>query len=78
MRRALQGARLPLQLDRRPERRGDRVFNGFNLLFLWGWLLVRDLGLVNTRWAMLLPSALGVWHARTWSRWRRASTWRRF
>ena len=38
----------------------------FTLFFSGGliptYLLVRDLGLVNTRWAMLLPGALGVWH----------------
>ena len=38
----------------------------FTLFFSGGliptFLLVRDLGLVNTRWAMLLPGALGVWH----------------
>ena len=38
----------------------------FTLFFSGGliptFLLVRDLGLVNTRRAILLPSALGVWH----------------
>ena len=38
----------------------------FTLFFSGGliptFLLVRDPGLVNTRWAMLLPGALGVWH----------------
>jgi putative aldouronate transport system permease protein len=38
----------------------------FTLLFNGGliptYLVVRDLGLLNTRWAMILPTALGVWN----------------
>jgi len=38
----------------------------FTMLFSGGlipiYLVVRDLGLLNTRWAMLLPGALGVWN----------------
>ncbi len=38
----------------------------FTMLFSGGliptYLLVRDLGLVNTRWAMVLPNAIAVWN----------------
>ncbi len=38
----------------------------FTMLFSGGliptYLVVRDLGLLNTRWALLLPGALGVWN----------------
>jgi putative aldouronate transport system permease protein len=38
----------------------------FTLLFNGGliptYLVVRDLGLLNTRWALILPTALGVWN----------------
>ncbi|RAP77132.1 carbohydrate ABC transporter permease [Paenibacillus montanisoli] len=38
----------------------------FTMLFSGGliptYLLVQDLGLINTRWAMILPTALSVWN----------------
>ncbi len=38
----------------------------FTMLFSGGmiptYLLVKDLGLINTRWALLLPTALSVWN----------------
>jgi putative aldouronate transport system permease protein len=38
----------------------------FTTLFSGGliptYLVVRDLGMINTRWAMLIPGALGVWN----------------
>lgn len=41
-------------------------FVTFTMLFNGGliptYLLVRDLGLVNTRWAMVLPNAIAVWN----------------
>ena len=47
----------------------------FTMLFSGGliptYLVVQDLGLLNTRWAMVLPSAIGVWQviiARTFFR----------
>ncbi|QNK57168.1 carbohydrate ABC transporter permease [Paenibacillus sp. PAMC21692] len=47
----------------------------FTMLFSGGlipsYLLVKDLGLLNTRWALLLPGAIGVWNviiARTYFR----------
>jgi multiple sugar transport system permease protein/putative aldouronate transport system permease protein len=48
---------------------GKNIFIGlflFTLFFSGGliptYLLVKDLGLRNTRWALILPQALSVWH----------------
>jgi putative aldouronate transport system permease protein len=48
--------------------RGRRVINAFmvfTMLFSGGmipaFLVVRALGLLNTRWAMILPVAIGIW-----------------
>jgi len=42
------------------------MFFVFTMLFSGGmiptYLVVRDLGLINTRWAMLLPGAMAVWN----------------
>jgi len=42
------------------------LFFAFTMLFSGGmiptYLVVRDLGLIDTRWAMLLPGALAVWN----------------
>ena len=41
-------------------------FFGFTMFFGGGiiplYILVRDLGMVNTRWAMLIPNAMAVWN----------------
>lgn len=48
---------------------GKNLFMGiftFTMLFSGGliptFLLVKDLGLYNTRWAMVIPNAMGVWN----------------
>lgn len=53
----------------RPDFRGRNVIMfmiTFTMLFNGGliptYLLVRDLGMVNTRWAMLIPNAIAVWN----------------
>jgi putative aldouronate transport system permease protein len=53
----------------RPDLRGRgwiMFFFFFTTLFSGGlvptYLVVRDLGLLNTRWALILPSALSVWN----------------
>jgi len=46
-------------------RRGITVFVVFTMLFAGGiipmYLVVQNLGLLDTRWAMILPQAIGVW-----------------
>lgn len=46
-------------------RRGITVFVIFTMLFAGGiipmYLVVQNLGLLDTRWALLLPQAIGVW-----------------
>ena len=38
----------------------------FTMMFSGGlipyYLLIRDLGLLNTRWAMIIPNAMGIWN----------------
>ena len=53
----------------RPDLRGRgwiMFFFFFTTLFSGGliptYLVVRDLGLLNTRWALILPAALSVWN----------------
>lgn len=46
-------------------RRGITVFVVFTMLFAGGiiptYLVVQNLGLLDTRWALILPQAIGVW-----------------
>ena len=54
-------------LSRRTQIRNPVMFLfAFTMLFSGGmiplYLLVRDLKLINTRWAMLLPNAMAVWN----------------
>ncbi|MFK4852157.1 carbohydrate ABC transporter permease [Microbacterium sp. ZW T6_19] len=46
-------------------RRGITVFVVFTMLFAGGiipmYLVVQNLGLLDTRWAIILPQAIGVW-----------------
>src|SRR5690606_24598968 len=46
-------------------RRGITVFVVFTMLFAGGiipmYLVVQNLGLLDTRWALVLPQAIGVW-----------------
>lgn len=51
--------------DFRPQKIASFMF-AFTMWFSGGmipaYILVRDLGMINTRWAMLIPSLFGVWN----------------
>ncbi|MBZ0303015.1 MAG: carbohydrate ABC transporter permease [Anaerolineae bacterium] len=59
-------AAYPLTRRDLPGRRFLTVLFFFPMLFSGGlipfYLVVRDLGLVNTRWAIVIPTALSVWN----------------
>jgi multiple sugar transport system permease protein/putative aldouronate transport system permease protein len=59
-------AAYPLSRTDLPGRRAITLLFFFTTLFSGGliptYLVVRDLGMINTRWAMLIPGALGVWN----------------
>jgi multiple sugar transport system permease protein/putative aldouronate transport system permease protein len=59
-------AAYPLSRKNLPGRGGIMFFFFFTTLFSGGliptYLVVRDLGLLNTRWALILPAALSVWN----------------
>lgn len=59
-------AAYPLSRPDLPGRGFLTILFFFTTLFSGGliptYLVVRDLGMINTRWAMLLPSALAVWN----------------
>ena len=59
-------AAYPLSRNDLPGRRILGIFFFFPMLFSGGlipfFLVVRDLGLLNTRWALILPTALSVWN----------------
>lgn len=59
-------AAFPLTRKDLPGRRFLMVLFFFPMLFSGGlipfYLVVRDLGLVNTRWALIIPTALSVWN----------------
>jgi fructooligosaccharide transport system permease protein len=59
-------AAYPLSRSDLPGRRILGVIFFFPLLFSGGlipfFLVVRDLGLLNTRWALIIPTALSVWN----------------
>jgi len=59
-------AAYPLTRKDLPGRRVLLVLFFFPMLFSGGlipfYLVVRDLGLVNTRWALIIPTALSVWN----------------
>jgi putative aldouronate transport system permease protein len=59
-------AAYPLTRKDLPGRRFLTVLFFFPMLFSGGlipfYLIVRDLGLVNTRWALIIPTALSVWN----------------
>jgi putative aldouronate transport system permease protein len=59
-------AAYPLTRKDLPGRRFLMVLFFFPMLFSGGlipfYLVVRDLGLVNTRWALIIPTALSVWN----------------
>lgn len=59
-------AAYPLTRKDLPGRRFLTVLFFFPMLFSGGlipfYLVVRDLGLVNTRWAVIIPTALSVWN----------------
>ncbi|MAS34708.1 MAG: sugar ABC transporter permease [Anaerolineaceae bacterium] len=59
-------AAYPLSRKDLPGRRFLTAFFFFPMLFSGGlipfFLVVRDLGLLNTRWALILPTALSVWN----------------
>jgi multiple sugar transport system permease protein/putative aldouronate transport system permease protein len=59
-------AAYPLSRSDMPGRRILGVIFFFPMLFSGGlipfFLVVRDLGLLNTRWAMIIPTALSVWN----------------
>ena len=59
-------AAYPLSRADLPGRAWLTFFFFFTTLFSGGlipiYLVMRDLGLLNTRWAMLLPGALGIWN----------------
>jgi len=59
-------AAYPLSRKNLPGRRAITLFFGFTILFGGGmipnFILVANLGLLNTRWAMIIPGALSVWN----------------
>lgn len=59
-------AAYPLSRKDLPGRRILSLFFFFPMLFSGGlipfFLVVRDLGLLNTRWALIIPTALSVWN----------------
>ncbi len=59
-------AAYPLTRKDLPGRRFLTILFFFPMLFSGGlipfYLVVRDLGLVNTRWALIIPTALSVWN----------------
>lgn len=59
-------AAYPLSRPELPGRRVIAFLFFFTLLFSGGliptYLVVRDLGMLSTRWAMLIPGALSVWN----------------
>lgn len=59
-------AAYPLTRKDLPGRRFFTILFFFPLLFSGGlipfYLVTRDLGLVNTRWALIIPTALSVWN----------------
>jgi putative aldouronate transport system permease protein len=59
-------AAYPLTRKDLPGRRFLTVLFFFPMLFSGGlipfYLIVRDVGLVNTRWAVIIPTALSVWN----------------
>ncbi len=59
-------AAYPLSRNDLPGRRILGVLFFFPMLFSGGlipfFLVVRDLGLLNTRWALIIPTALSVWN----------------
>lgn len=59
-------AAYPLSRSDMPGRRILGVIFFFPMLFSGGlipfFLVVRDLGLLNTRWALIIPTALSVWN----------------
>lgn len=59
-------AAYPLTRKDLPGRRALTLLFFFPMLFSGGlipfYLVVRDLGLVNTRWALIIPTALSVWN----------------
>jgi putative aldouronate transport system permease protein len=59
-------AAYPLSRPELPGRRVIAFLFFFTLLFSGGliptYLVVRDLGMLSTRWAMILPTALSVWN----------------
>jgi putative aldouronate transport system permease protein len=59
-------AAYPLSRPELPGRRIIAFLFFFTLLFSGGliptYLVVRDLGMLSTRWAMILPTALSVWN----------------
>jgi putative aldouronate transport system permease protein len=59
-------AAYPLSRADLPGRGAITLLFFFTTLFSGGliptYLVVRDLGMINTRWAMLIPGALGVWN----------------
>ena len=59
-------AAYPLTRKDLPGRRFLTVLFFFPMLFSGGlipfYLVVRDMGLVNTRWALIIPTALSVWN----------------
>ena len=59
-------AAYPLSRPELPGRRIIAFIFFFTLLFSGGliptYLVVRDLGMLNTRWALILPTALSIWN----------------
>jgi putative aldouronate transport system permease protein len=59
-------AAYPLSRKDLPGRRALSLFFFFPMLFSGGlipfFLVVRDMGLLNTRWALIIPTALSVWN----------------
>lgn len=59
-------AAYPLARPTLPGRAMIAFFFFFTMLFSGGlipsYLVVRDLGMINTRWALLIPGALSVWN----------------
>lgn len=59
-------AAYPLTRKDLPGRRFLTILFFFPMLFSGGlipfYLVVRDLGLINTRWALIIPTALSVWN----------------
>lgn len=59
-------AAYPLSRKKLPWRKVFTTVFLFTMLFSGGliptYLIVKDLGLLNTRWAIVLPNALGIWN----------------